>query len=470
MISFIKAKIWSGAGWLLALCLILISVTIIYFLLHSKYKGTDHKKLDSIQLANLDNIFAGYPDITTTAGSKSDSVKIQRQKRNQLIFVFLKTEYNNQVDSSCLKDLNQLLLGLGNKDAKLYLTGKEIIVKDFFWFTGELTYLEVILWALIGVLVSLIYYVSLANVQALKQAGDADTGPFDTSEISVQVAKMFYAPVCALVLVLGYNLLNSDSKMTDITIGKGLLLFAFICGFFSGRVIKFIDRLKDLVLPISDSTSSTTTTPTTSTDASTTNTDTTETPTADTNNTTESIATNNTGNTTGTAATTTVAEAVGAIENAAPAIATNTIEAVAPTTVAEAVGDIENAVGITNTTTAAEPAVTDVDVTVNLQLAPAVAQSPDGPDIVEAGFNNAKVSLQSADGNDVITLSPPTADEGGTFTTKQLPFGDYTVTAEMAYKNTTTNTIINLSASQTITVNADSHTFDVPLNISPVTG
>jgi len=424
MISFIKAKIWTGAGWLLALCLILISVTIIYFLLHNKYKGTDHKKLDSIQLANLDNIFAGYPDITTTANSKSDSVKTQREKRNRLIFVFLKTEYNNQVDSTCLKDLDQLLLGLNNKDAKLYLTGKEIIVKDFFWFTGELTYLEVILWALIGVLVSLIYYVSLANTQALKQAGDADTGPFDTSEISVQVSKMFYAPVCALVLVLGYNMLNSDSKMTDITIGKGLLLFAFICGFFSGRVIKFIDRLKDLLLPVSDSTGNGTTTNATNTnDTAATGTDTTD--------------TNNTVNT----AETTPTKALAVIENPDRAAVPDAIP---------------------------EPVVTVADITVSLQLAPAVAQSPDGPDIAEAGFNNAKVMLQPADSDEVITLTPPTADEGGSFTIKQLPFGDYSVTAEMAYKNATT--IINLSANQAITVNEASQTFDLPLSVTPITG
>ena len=424
MISFIKAKIWTGAGWLLALCLILISVTIIYFLLHNKYKGTDHKKLDSIQLANLDNIFAGYPDITTTANSKSDSVKTQREKRNRLIFVFLKTEYNNQVDSTCLKDLDQLLLGLNNKDAKLYLTGKEIIVKDFFWFTGELTYLEVILWALIGVLVSLIYYVSLANTQALKQAGDADTGPFDTSEISVQVSKMFYAPVCALVLVLGYNMLNSDSKMTDITIGKGLLLFAFICGFFSGRVIKFIDRLKDLLLPVSDSTGNGTTTNATNTnDTAATGTDTTD--------------TNNTVNT----AETTPTKALAVIENPDRAAVPDAIP---------------------------ETVVTVADITVSLQLAPAVAQSPDGPDIAEAGFNNAKVMLQPADSDEVITLTPPTADEGGSFTIKQLPFGDYSVTAEMAYKNATT--IINLSANQAITVNEASQTFDLPLSVTPITG
>ncbi len=431
MIAFIKAKIWTGAGWLLALCLILISVTIIYFLLHNKYKGTDHKKLDSIQLANLDNIFAGYPDITTTANSKGDSVKIQREKRNKLIFVFLKTEYNNQVDSTCLKDLDQLLLGLNNKDAKLYLTGKEIIVKDFFWFTGELTYLEVILWALIGVLVSLIYYVSLANVQALKQAGDADTGPFDTSEISVQVSKMFYAPVCALVLVLGYNMLNSDSKMTDITIGKGLLLFAFICGFFSGRVIKFIDRLKDLVLPISDSTSSSATTnPTNTNNTTATGTDTTETP--DTNT------------------------------------ANETAETTPITPPTQALAVIENPEQAVAVVPEPEPATTVADVTVSLQLAPAVAQSSDGPDIAEAGFNNAKVMLQPADSDEIITLTPPTADEGGSFTTKQLPFGDYTVTVEMAYKNVTT--IINLSANQAITVNEATQTFEVPLSVTPVTG
>ena len=35
-------------------------------------------------------------------------------------------------------------MGLNNKDAKLYLTNQEIIVHDYFWFTGSLTYVEVI--------------------------------------------------------------------------------------------------------------------------------------------------------------------------------------------------------------------------------------------------------------------------------------------------------------------------------------
>ncbi|MGN8069852.1 hypothetical protein [Mucilaginibacter sp. 22184] len=263
MLLFFKAKTWSGAGWLLTLCVILVFIAMIYTALHLCYKGTDHKKLDNTQLLNIDNVLAVYPDPDSAQlASKDPAVKkavfANRRERDRALFNFLRNEYDGHIDEYRLKRMDSLLINLNNKDAKAYLTNAEIIVNDFFWFVGTGTYAEVLFWALIGVLVSLIYYVSIANRQALKLAGDADTGPFDPAEISGQVSKMFYAPICALVLVLGYNLLSgSNSKMTDISIGKGLLLFSFISGFFSGRVMKFIDGLKDLVLPLSgnDSTS-----------------------------------------------------------------------------------------------------------------------------------------------------------------------------------------------------------------------
>ena len=257
MLSFFKAKTWSGAGWLLTLCVLLVFIAMIYIALHLYYRGTDHKKLDNMQLLNIDNVLAVYPDPDSAQlASKDAAVKkvvlAKREERDHALFNFLRNEYDGRIDEYRLKRMDGLLISLSNKDTKAYLTGTEIIVNDFFWFVGTGTYAEVLFWALIGVLVSLIYYVSIANRQALKVAGDADTGPFDPAEISGQVSKMFYAPVCALVLVLGYNLLSgSNSKMTDISIGKGLLLFSFISGFFSGRVMKFIDGLKDLVLPLS---------------------------------------------------------------------------------------------------------------------------------------------------------------------------------------------------------------------------
>ena len=236
-------------------------------------------------------------------------------------------------------------------------------------------------------MVSLIYYVSLSNSQQAQDADEesGDIGPFDPSQISGQVAKMFYAPICALVLVLGYNLLNSDNKMTDISIGKGLLLFAFICGFFSGRVMKFIDRLKDLVLPVS-STSST--------------------------------------------------------SGAASAGKTN-------------------GGGTPATTTAA-------DITVGLQLTPALAQSADGPDIIEGGFNTAVVTLQPTAGGTPITLEAPAEDQGANFTSKQVPFGNYTLQAAMTYKNATT--VINLSASEAVEVSATSNSFQIPLDKTAASG
>lgn len=264
MLSFFKAKTWSGAGWLLTLCMLLVFIAMIYTGLHLCYKGTDHKKLDNTQLLNIDNVLAVYPDPDSAQlASKDVAVKktvfAKREERDHALFNFLRNEYDGRIDEPRLKLLDGLLINLNNKDTKAYLTDKEIFVNDFFWFVGTGTYAEVLFWALIGVLVSLIYYVSIANRQALKVAGDADTGPFDPAEISGQVSKMFYAPVCALVLVLGYNLLSgSNSKMTDISIGKGLLLFSFISGFFSGRVMKFIDGLKDLVLPLSGTDNTTT--------------------------------------------------------------------------------------------------------------------------------------------------------------------------------------------------------------------
>ncbi len=384
MITFIKARNWKGAEWLLTLCLTLIFVTVIYFLLHLHYKGTDHKKFDTTQLADIDNVLAVYPDTvpaklkTDTGVARNTYILSMREKRDQLLFTYFKNEYDNQVSEDRLKQLDNLLVGLGSKDVKSYLTTKELIVDDFFWFTGPLTYLEVLFWALFGVLISLIYYVSIANGQALKVAGDADTGPFDPSEISGQVSKLFYAPVCALVLVLGYNLLSADNKMTDISLGKGLLLFSFICGFFSGRVIKFIDRLKDLVLPIGATT--------------------------------------------------------------------------------EAADKTDSTDGPKNVS----------DVTVNLQLAPDISESPDGAAIVDGGFNSAIVTIGPAEGGDIITLTQPAEDQGASFTTKGLPFGKYTLSATMAFKKA--ETILNLSASQSIEVNDTLESFELALDKTATDG
>ena len=71
---------------------------------------------------------------------------------------------------------------------------------------------------------------------------------FDSSEILGQVAKIIYVPICTLIIVLGYSLFKGQN-IADIDFGKGLLVFGFIGGYYSSRVISLMDRLKDLLLP-----------------------------------------------------------------------------------------------------------------------------------------------------------------------------------------------------------------------------
>ena len=381
MVEFFKAKIWTGAYWLLTLCIILVLVVLTYMLLHNYYKGSDHKKLDNVQLLNIDNILTTFTDPDTVQLKSKDPAVVnkavleKRKQRDQVLLNFLKNEYDGQVQVSYLKRMDSLLISLNNKDAKTYLNGKDIIVNNFFWFVGPRTYAEVLFWALIGVLVSLIYYVSNANRLALKVDGDDDTvtGPFDTAELPGQVSKMFYAPVCALVLALGYDLLgDSNTKMTDISIGKGLLLFSFICGFFSGRVMKFLDKLKDLVLPL------------------------------------------------------------GSTKDTAPPATDNnaTKEKVA-------------------------------NITAELQLAPELASTSEGADIVDGGFNAATVTLKPETG-DVITLVKPADDQSAGFTAAKVPFGKYNLQATLASKNG--DTIINLAGNKDIEVNDANKTFQLELD------
>jgi hypothetical protein len=270
---------------------------------------------------------------------------------------------------------------------------------------------------------------------------------------------MFYAPVCALVLVLGYNLLNTDSKMTDISIGKGLVLFSFICGFFSGRVIKFIDRLKDLVLPISDGsagTAATTTTDSTGGDTSDT--------TGDNKTSTSTDPSNTSGGDTSTIDTTATTAGTTSTGGSTALIPAATSTSGTSTEVAV----ITQPDTATTTETAQAAAVTAADITVNVQLSQAASQSADGPDIAEGGFNNAVVTLQSETGGSVITLTPPANDQEGSFTAKDLPLGKYTLLATMAYKKA--NSIINLSANQTIVIANATESIDLPLDITPVNG
>lgn len=255
--TFFTARTWSGASWLLSLCCFLIVLAAAYIWVHQdKNRGSEYIQLNAIQIQGLNNILSVYPD-SGKAILQTDSVRRARAQRDAAVIEYLQSEYRGKIDSVQVLQLRSVISKFDNKDIGNYLTGKKIVVKSFFWLIGSDVYLEAWLWSLFGVLVSLIYYVSLAYSKSLSIIGDDDTGKFDPSELPSQIGKMFYAPACTIVIVLGYHFLSSSgSNMIDINVNKGLIIFSFISGFFSGRLMKFLDKLKDLFLPTTETVNS----------------------------------------------------------------------------------------------------------------------------------------------------------------------------------------------------------------------
>ncbi len=254
--QFLHARTWSGRSWLLMLCFLLSMVIIGYLLSHNIWQGKQYVQLDKKQVLVLNKF------VTTreTQSQIDDSVSFHREQRDNKLMMFLKNEMHQQLDQQDFLQTMELISTMNNEMLLDFLAEKKFLVNSIFWLTGNHTYIEALLWSLMGVLVSLIYYVSIANTKSLHTAGNDDSGSFDPAEISGQVAKMFYAPTCTIVLVLGYQyLIDSNNSMIDISVNNGLIVFAFVSGFFSGRVMRFLDRLKELVLPFGASSQPTTT-------------------------------------------------------------------------------------------------------------------------------------------------------------------------------------------------------------------
>lgn len=351
--QFLQAKTWSGRGWLLMLCLLLSIVIIGYVASHNIWKGKQYVQLDKQQILVLSKYLNNDP----SKSAPIDSIAFFRQQRDAYLIAFLKSEMHQQLDQKEFAQTMDLVTKMNNESVIDFFAEKKFLVHSMFWLTGNKTYIEALLWSLMGVLVSLIYYVSIANTKSLHTAGTEDSGSFDPAEISGQVAKMFYAPTCTIVLILGYQyLIDSNNSMIDISVNNGLVVFAFISGFFSGRVMRFLDRLKELVLPFGTSSQPTTT-------------------------------------------------------------HSNQFS----------------------------------EVEVMVDLSESVSKSEYGASIAEAGFNAANVSLTPKNGGDAISLINPVDDQADTFFGKDIPYGMYTLQAQLSYQSED-DSIINLSASKEIEI------------------
>ncbi len=131
---------------------------------------------------------------------------------------------------------------LDSADLMSTLPKVPIATASYFWLDGSYRYWEVIFWSIFGVLCSLLY----SGTEYIRK------GQFRLKEIYVQIAKLIYTPICALIIIAAYDYFTFDEEANTIskyTSTTGLIVIAFILGFFSGSTIALLQRLKVLLFP-----------------------------------------------------------------------------------------------------------------------------------------------------------------------------------------------------------------------------
>jgi|GEM_PF-3324054 len=112
-------------------------------------------------------------------------------------------------------------------------------VPSFFWLTGALLFLEIIFWSLFGVAASVLYRASEA----------ISDGDFSAEKVPIHLAKILYAPLSTIIIIFSINLLNTDGSVAVDQISHRTIVLSFILGFFCGRTVELLRRIKDLILP-----------------------------------------------------------------------------------------------------------------------------------------------------------------------------------------------------------------------------
>jgi hypothetical protein len=241
----VKVEFWDFKGyderrWFKFLAVNLIIVAILYVggHIYSNLCGQEFNyEYDSISKEKMTFI----TQITVDVSIKDPKERVAK------LMQYIDNIFNYKIDPIQRSKINRFLITAKPTQIISYLTNTRFMVKSFFWLIGPFVYLEIVFCAVFGVLSSLLFNMGHIIKNSTTDLADPRT-TFDSSEVPYQVAKLLYAPICTLAVILGYNFFK-DENIADISSSKGVIAFAFICGFYSGRLIALMDRLKEVLLP-----------------------------------------------------------------------------------------------------------------------------------------------------------------------------------------------------------------------------
>ncbi len=164
-----------------------------------------------------------------------DSCKVNKA------LLYVRTEFDNKLQPDQEDVIKAYIRTFNAQEVGSYLAQLKLKVSSYFWLSGPWMYLEMMFWVIFGVICSNLF--TLGNLGRTR--GFAS---FDPREVPYQIAKFFYAPFCAVIVVLTYNYIK-HKDVIEVSSSEGIIVFAFIIGLFSGRMMSFLERFKDALLP-----------------------------------------------------------------------------------------------------------------------------------------------------------------------------------------------------------------------------
>ena len=227
--------------WFIATGIITTILSIAYVFMHTcmDTKGSMLVKLDAVGVNDLNRVIFNSDTLI------EDSLNMDDLSKKELAFTFLELKFQ-MADSTEWEHTKEMLIKLPLKNFADYLVSNSFEVNSFFWLSSKSVYWEIIFWSWFGLLASLFYNVSEAI--RLKNTDDKHKG-FSLKELPVHIAKFFYTPFSAIIIFLSLDILTSSGEVGVSQYGYGSIVLSFILGFFSGRTIELLNRIKEVVLP-----------------------------------------------------------------------------------------------------------------------------------------------------------------------------------------------------------------------------
>ena len=251
--GFWDFKKYQEHEWFRFLVIVLIVTVALYLVSHivvrqfDRKAGYEYETLGEDQMQHINRIYFANDSTDTTNGTTVPLTNSTPAYRSERAVQYIQNHFNKKVDSEQLAEIQAYLGPAPPLEAVSFWGSVRLRIRSYFWLVGPEVYFEIIFWTLLGVITSLLFNLGVVGRSRTTDQNNANS-VFDSSEIPYQFAKLWYAPIITLVIVLGYNFFEGDN-IADISSSKGVIVFAFVGGFYSARLIAFLDRLKEVLLP-----------------------------------------------------------------------------------------------------------------------------------------------------------------------------------------------------------------------------